>query len=283
MKTNFILIILFASLGYITLSSRSGGAGTVANEEVAGTPGTTRTCMSCHLGGTFNATTTIDIKNSSGTSVTTVQSDSVYDVSVTIVAASGTPAAYGFQAIFLENQNNTNTGTFQNLGTGQTTKTFTNGRVAVEHNTPSTSNTFSFKWKAPAVSVAQTATLYTYAMCVNLNFNGTGDSGDAHTYQVTIQPSTPSSVSMNQSSAEMTLFPNPVVNDVNVNITLQKETQLQLSVFSADGKIIRNQTVNAMEGLNNFSMNLSDLSAGAYLLVLSDDTKKLRSKSFVKF
>jgi hypothetical protein len=73
------------------------------------------------------------------------------------------------------------------------------------------------------------------------------------------------------------------VNDVNVNITLQKETQLQLSVFSADGKSIRNQTVNAMEGLNNFSMNLSDLSAGAYLLVLSDDTKKLRSKSFVKF
>jgi hypothetical protein len=120
-------------------------------------------------------------------------------------------------------------------------------------------------------------------MCVNLNSNGTGDSGDAHTYQVTIQPSTPSSVSMNQSSAEMTLFPNPVVNDVNVNITLQKETQLQLSVFSADGKIIRNLTVNAMEGLNNFNMNLSDLSAGAYLLVLSDDTKKLTSKSFVKF
>jgi hypothetical protein len=282
MKTNFLLIILFAALGYITLSSRSGGAGTVANQEAAGTPGA-NTCMNCHLGGTFNATTTIDIKNSSGTSVTTVQSDSVYNVSVTVVAASGTPAAYGFQAIFLENQSNTNIGTFQNLGTGQTIKTFTNGRVAVEHNTASGSNIFNFKWKAPSDTISQTATLYTYAMCVNLNSNGTGDSGDAHTYQVTIQPSTPSSVSMNQSSAEMTLFPNPVVNDVNVNITLQKETQLQLSVFSADGKSIRNQTVNAMEGLNNFSMNLSDLSAGAYLLVLSDDTKKLRSKSFVKF
>jgi hypothetical protein len=282
MKTNFLLIFAMAVLGYITLSSRSGGAGTVANSEAAGTPGAT-TCMNCHLGGTFNPTTTIDIKNSAGTSVTTVQSDSVYDVSVTIVAANGTPAAYGFQAIFLENLNNTNIGTFQNLGTGQTTKTFANGRVAVEHNTPSTSNTFSFKWKAPSVTVSQTATLYTYAMCVNLNSNGTGDSGDANTYQVTIQPSTPSSISMNQSAVDMTLFPNPVVNDVNVKISLEKETQLHLSVFSADGKMIRTQIVNANTGLNNLSMNFSDLNAGAYLMVLSDDNKRLTSKSFVKF
>jgi hypothetical protein len=282
MKTNFLLILVMAAFGYITLSSRSGGAGSVANSEAAGTPGAS-TCMNCHLGGTFNPTTTINIKNSAGTSVTTVQSDSVYDVSVTIVAASGTPAAYGFQAIFLENLNNTNIGTFQNLGTGQTTKTFANGRVAVEHNTPSTSNTFSFKWKAPSVTVSQTATLYTYAMCVNLNNNGTGDSGDAHTYQVTVEPSLPSGIIQNDSQVEMTLFPNPVVNEANVSVTLQKESQLQLSVFSVDGKIIRTQSVNASAGLNNLSMNLSDLNAGVYLMVLSDDSKKIASKSFVKF
>ena len=65
MKTNFLLILAMAVLGYITLSSRSGGAGSVANSEAAGTPGAT-TCMNCHMGGTFNPTTTIDIKNSSG-------------------------------------------------------------------------------------------------------------------------------------------------------------------------------------------------------------------------
>ena len=282
MKTNFLLILVMAAFGYITLSSRSGGAGTVANSEAAGTPGASN-CMNCHLGGTFNPTTTIDIKNSAGTSVTTVQSDSIYDVSVTIVAANGTPNAYGFQAIFLENLNNTNAGTFQNLGTGQTTKTFGNGRVAVEHNTPSASNTFSFKWKAPSVTVSQTATLYTYALCVNANGNGTGDSGDAHTYQVTVEPSLPSGVTQNKLEAEMTLFPNPVVNEANVKISMEKETQLQLSVFSAEGKLIRTQSVNASAGLNNLSMNLSDLNAGVYLLVMSDDSKKIASKSFVKF
>jgi hypothetical protein len=283
MKTNFLLILVMAAFGYITLSSRSGGAGSVANEEVAGTPGTTRTCMTCHFGGTFNPTTTIVIKNSTGTTVTTVQSDSVYDVSVTIVAANGTPGAYGFQAIFLENQNNTNIGTFQNLGTGQTTKTFGNGRVAVEHNTPSASNTFSFKWKAPAVATATTATLYAFALAVNLNSQGTGDIGDGHTYQVNVQPSLPSGVAQNKLEAEMTLFPNPVVNEANVKISMEKETQLQLSVFSAEGKLIRNQSVNASAGLNNLSMNLSDLNAGIYMMVLSDDSKKIASKSFVKF
>jgi hypothetical protein len=282
MKTNFLLILAMAVLGYITLSSRSGGAGSVANSEAAGTPGAT-TCMNCHMGGTFNPTTTIDIKNSSGTSVTTVQSDSVYDVSVTIVAASGTPGAYGFQAIFLENQNNTNIGTFQNLGTGQTTKTFANGRVAVEHNTPSTANSFSFKWKAPSVATATTATLYAFAMAVNLNSNGTGDIGDAHTYQVTVQPSLPSGIAQNESGAEMTLFPNPVVSDVNVKISMDNETQLQLSIIAADGKLIKTQAVNATAGLNNLSINLSELNAGIYMMVLSDDNKKITSKSFVKF
>jgi hypothetical protein len=282
MKTNFLLILAMALLGYITLSSRSGGAGSIANSEAAGTPGAT-TCMNCHLGGTFNPTTTIDIKNSAGTSVTTVQSDSVYDVSVTIVAASGTPGAYGFQAIFLENQNNTNIGTFQNLGTGQTTKTFANGRVAVEHNTPSTSNSFSFKWKAPNVATATTATLYAFAMAVNLNSNGTGDIGDGHTYQVTVQPSLPSGIAQTVSGVEMTLFPNPVVNDVNVKISFDNETQLQLSVIAADGKLMKTQALNATAGLNNLSINLSDLNAGIYMMVLSDDNKKLVSKSFVKF
>jgi hypothetical protein len=282
MKTNFLLILVMAVLGYITLSSRSAGAGTVANSEAAGTPGGT-TCMNCHLGGTFNPTTTINIKNSSGTSVTTVESDSVYDVSVTIVAASGTPGAYGFQAIFLENQNNTNFGTFQNLNTGQTTKTFANGRIAVEHNTPSASNTFSFKWKAPSVATATTATLYAYALAVNLNSNGTGDIGDAHTYQVNVEPSLPSGVAQNETGVEMTLFPNPVVNEANIKISLEKETQLQMSVVAADGKLIRTQSVNATAGLNNLNINLSDLKAGIYMMVLSDDNKKITSKSFVKF
>jgi hypothetical protein len=282
MKTNFLLILVMAAFGYITLSSRSGGAGTVANSEAAGTPGASN-CMNCHLGGTFNPTTTIDIKNSAGTSVTTVQSDSIYDVSVTIVAGNGTPNAYGFQAIFLENQNNTNAGTFQNLGSGQTTKTFGNGRTAIEHNTPSASNTFNFKWKAPSVTVLQTATLYTYALCVNGNGNGTGDSGDAHTYQVTIEPSLPSGVIQNDSEVEVTLFPNPVVNEANLKVSLEKETALQLSVIAVDGRLIKTQSVNANAGLNNLNMNLSDINAGVYMMVLSDDSKKIASKSFVKF
>ena len=56
-----------------------------------------------------------------------------------------------------------------------------------------------------------------------------------------------------------------------------------MSVVAVDGKLIRTQSVNATAGLNNLNMNLSDLNAGIYMMVLSDDNKKITSKSFVKF
>ncbi len=61
------------------------------------------------------------------------------------------------------------------------------------------------------------------------------------------------------------------------------EIQLQLSAIAADGKLMKTQALNATAGLNNLSINLSDLNAGIYMMVLSDDNKKLVSKSFVKF
>ena len=74
------------------------------------------------------------------------------------------------------------------MGTGQQTHTFSNGRVCVEHNTPSASNTFDFKWKAPSYAPGGTATLYAYVLSTNGNNNTTGDIGDGHTYQVTVAP-----------------------------------------------------------------------------------------------
>ena len=82
MKVKFTLIFILCTLMYITLSSKKFGAGAISNAEVCGTPGGGGTCMNCHLGGTFNPRTSVTIKNSAGTTVTTVQGDSVYDVSL---------------------------------------------------------------------------------------------------------------------------------------------------------------------------------------------------------
>lgn len=284
MKSSFLFIFAAGILAYFTLSSRSGGVGTQNNTEAAGNPGG-GTCMNCHLGGTFNPTTTIDIKNSAGSNVTSVESDSVYDVTVTIVAGNGTPSAYGFQAIFLSDSLNINAGNFQNLGNGQATKTFANGRVCVEHNTPSTANSFSFQWKAPASVPGGTATLYAYGLAVNMNGGSTGDIGNGATYQVTVtQSSTPTSTSnVEETAIEFNLFPNPVVSQLNLSLELLSDGNYELAIFNSYGQLSRNQTFFAHKGKNYQSIGVSDLIPGTYLLTLSNERGEQYSKSFVKF
>lgn len=284
MKASYLLVFMVGVLAYITLSSRSGGVGALAGVEAAGNPGG-GTCAACHSGGTFSPTTTIDIRNSVGTIVTTVEGDSVYDVTVTITAGSGTPAGYGFQAIFLSDSANVNAGTFQNPGTGQATHTFGNGRVAIEHNTPATSNTFSFQWKAPAYAPGGTATLYAYGLAVNRNFGTTGDNGNAATYQVIVTPAAQNPTALNRLDAnmEISIFPNPALSHLNVNFDITSPEDIEFGVFNANGQLIKVQNIAASEASNQIRFDVSDLAAGAYLLVATNTKGARISKSFVKF
>lgn len=284
MKIKFLTVFALCILIYISLSSRSGGAGTVANLEVCGTPGTTSTCNNCHTGGTYNPTTTVTIKNSAGNAVTSVNADSVYDVSVVISAASGTPAGYGFQAIFLSDSANQNAGTFQNLGANQTQKTFTNGRKAVEQSSRTTSNTYNFKWKAPTNCPGATATIYVFGLATNGNNNDNGDRGDAVTLQVTHIPAAlPSAIDEISSSLDFKLFPNPVVNNINITSNTELAGQYQLAVFAANGQQVLSQIFQAVSGNNNISFNVENLPVGIYRLVLLDEKGSKSSKSFLKF
>lgn len=282
MKTNFLLIFTVGLIAYFTLSSKKFGAGSQQNQEACGTPGN-GTCMNCHSGGSFNPTTTITLKNSVGDIVTTVNPDSVYDVSISSNAANGTPASYGFQAIFLSDSANTNTGTFQNLGTGQATHTFSNGHICVEHNTPSASNTFNFKWKAPSYCPGGTATLYAYELCTNGSNSDLGDSGDADTYQVTVSAPATATVQNTKPSFEFSMFPNPTVSDLNLNMDLAVEGQYELSIFNTNGQLIGKQQFIGRNGQNTLTVNVNELAAGTYLLTLSSEKGDKASKSFVKF
>jgi len=272
-----------AALAYFVFSNNSGGVGSVGNTEAAGLPGGS-TCNTCHSGGAFAPTTTVDIKNSAGTTVTQVTGDSVYTVTVSITPGSGTPSAYGLQAIFVSDSARNNAGTFQNLGTGKTTKTFTNGRVAVEHSTPSASGTFTFNWKAPVYCPGGTATLYVFGNAVNLLSGSGGDIGDGFTYQVTHTPSTPSA--LNQTAAnvlQVELFPNPVVSNLNVTMELEKEAQYSLGIFGSNGQQISTQNFQGNAGNNRLNLDVNNLPVGTYRLLLQDEKGGKISRSFVKF
>lgn len=282
MKTNFLLIFIVATVAYVTLSSRSGGAGTAGNLEKAGIPGT-GTCADCHSGGTFNPSTSISFRNSQGQAVTDIYADSTYDVTVTIAAASGNPSRYGFQGIMVSDSASQNCGTFINLGAGQTTKTFVNGRVAVEQNTPSSSNSFSFKWRAPSYIPGNTVRLYVSGLAVNANGTTSGDANNSTSIQLTeVFPSTPTSVQV-INELEFSIYPNPTVSVLNLDYFSKVSSEVEIRVVSIDGKVVLRSINNVMPGDNKMVLNVENLDSGLYLLMLQGNDGQVRSKSFVKF
>lgn len=281
MKTNFLLIFFAAIVAYVTLSSRSGGAGTVGNLEKAGIPGT-GTCSDCHSGGTFNPTTSISFKNSQGQAVTQVYADSTYDVTVTITAASGNPSRYGFQGIMVSDSANQNCGSFINLGSGQTTKTFSNGRVAVEQSSASSANNFSFKWKAPSYIPGNTVRLYVSGLAVNGNSTTSGDANNSTSIQLTEVFATPTSVQVFK-EIDFNIYPNPTASILNLDYFINENTELTVNVISIDGKVVLNKSFNLVSGENRICLNVESLSSGLYLLSTQDINGAKSSRSFVKY
>lgn len=66
---------------------------------------------------------------------------------------------------------------------------------------------------------------------------------------------------------DMTVFPNPVIEQVNVKwIQAAEVASINLQITTATGQIISRQLVDAVEGINNYTVNVADLPAGMYHL-----------------
>lgn len=79
----------------------------------------------------------------------------------------------------------------------------------------------------------------------------------------------------------LSLYPNPVVKEANVLFTLSEAKQVSLVITDASGKQYSNITMQAAKGMTQKNIDVSSLSAGAYIIriVAGDETQTL---SFVK-
>lgn len=69
----------------------------------------------------------------------------------------------------------------------------------------------------------------------------------------------------------VTCFPNPSENEVGVQFYLYQPAKVDLRIFDLNGKLLNSQTNNeAREGLYSTKVYLDGLSAGTYMLVISD-------------
>ena len=68
----------------------------------------------------------------------------------------------------------------------------------------------------------------------------------------------------------LNLYPNPSDGTLNVKLNMSQATNLSLSIFDINGKLVKEvPAVSTINGQNNLTMDVSKLPAGHYLLKLT--------------
>ena len=177
-RKNIILIgYLFIILGYIVLSSRSGGVGNILSIDATGSPVATHVCGSCHGdNNNFSSTVSMQILDG-GTPVTSYTPGQTYTMTLQV---SGTAPHYGGQAVALK-LDNTAAGSLGVPSSPNTQVTVLNNIDYLEHNSRSSTGTFTTTWTAPLTGSGNVNIHY-----IGNAVNGSGTGGDDPTAAMTM-------------------------------------------------------------------------------------------------
>lgn len=82
-------------------------------------------------------------------------------------------------------------------------------------------------------------------------------------------------------NSSIKLYPNPAVNQVNIEFTAQKNISATIQVINTQSQVVKNITTTMQAGKNIKSIPVSDLTAGNYILIIKtgESTKSIK---FVK-
>ena len=78
------------------------------------------------------------------------------------------------------------------------------------------------------------------------------------------------------------IYPNPIKENLNIDINSSKNQILVLELISVDGKQILKKDLNTNTGLNKFTTEISDIKSGTYVLKISNSEKDIISKIIIK-
>ena len=87
-------------------------------------------------------------------------------------------------------------------------------------------------------------------------------------------------VSVNFSTKENTLklYPNPVKNTFSISFSAKQEGTFSAKIINEKGTIVKEISLNATVGQNNHLINISDLSAGSYTIIVKNLWQSMSSK-----
>ena len=81
----------------------------------------------------------------------------------------------------------------------------------------------------------------------------------------------------------LSVYPNPVYNQLNVSYTSDSNENLQLNVYSIDGRRLLSTNVTAVNGSNLFEINASSLKTGMHYMTVTKNAAVLQTIKFAKF
>ncbi|MBK8700472.1 MAG: T9SS type A sorting domain-containing protein [Saprospiraceae bacterium] len=233
---------LFIILPLIVMLANKGGR----NQATTGAPfqNSSPACASCHSGGNYQPVISFFLKDSLGNIVPGYTPGATYNLEMRISSSSGSPKAYGFQAVMVNNAN-AQSGTFTSLGEKVRKLTLQN-RTYLTQLSPLTSGVFTAKWLAP--SQAEPATLFIAGLAVNENNNTNGDKGTFTSFAVN-----PLLVSNTEISTEKAVR----VRLENCQLFFSEEAD-QLLCYDLQGKLM-------LKGKGS-QLDVSSLSPGTYVI-----------------
>jgi hypothetical protein len=264
--TRKILFIFTALLSLIIFSSNSGGRST----GTTGAPGETGvTCAGCHFGGSFNPDMEVLLYDTEGAQVSSYKPGQEYTVEVKVNARMGSPSRYGFQALSLKDQDNTNAGQFTEPG--QRVRTFTSmNRQYIVQSSASNSNTFTAKWTAPAEGTGAVS-FYAAGIAANGNSNTTGDSPVNDKF--TFSEDATSSTDFLQEEEAIVVFPNPALNFIQFSHT---HNISHIVIYDTKGAKV-------LETMNNGNfLDIGSLGSGIYIIRFVSFDNQSQIHRFVK-
>ncbi len=163
------------------------------------------------------------------------EAGATYDISVTIDDPNA--SRFGFQMIALDESFNSTGAFISPAGSMTNIQTSPAGREYINHQSvPNPSeNTYSFQWTAPATG-SGSVTFWASGLAANGNGAKTGDYTYTASLNITEMEDTALEDILNK---DIEIYPNPIQNDLNINLDLKENTNVAIQIMDATGKMIQ--------------------------------------------
>ena len=83
------------------------------------------------------------------------------------------------------------------------------------------------------------------------------------------------------SGSYLTLYPNPVIDQLQISYKMAQTGIVQLKIVDLQGKVIYSQILNSQNGTNHATISVAQLPVGLYIFLMQSETK-LETKKFYK-